>query len=307
MILKNIRNQLVSMNIQSPSNSKNLSISPSFLQNIKNIKHTYSVKRKKFEKKEDIATIKINPNTNTKFLNIINNNNYNEINDINTTTIYSNGKFRNIKQKCKKNIRNKLFEKNIVLSNNYINYKLNKKLSLKLTSNNKNNFYNKWNGLNISSHYIGNTKDNKFGIITNKLYVNKNGILTCSQNNINLKQNYNTASINDERNNNKQNKEFRKINIPNHNCFFNGIITTNFFPRIKNINNEKLYQKLMEQMTLVFNNKVKKKSNEKTISYSNSDYFRKNINNIKQQKLFNYQYKESENNNNNNIFLPIKF
>ena len=43
----------------------------------------------------------------------------------------------------------------------------------------------------------------------------------------------------------------------------------------------------MEQVTLVFNNKVKEcslaKSNENTIniSYSNSDYFRKNIKSIK--------------------------
>ena len=316
LLLKSFRKQYTSKNIQSPKNTNYLSSNPSFLKNL-NIKHTYSIKRNKNYKKEDITTIKINQTTNNKYINI----NYSkDINDKNITTIYSNGKFRNTKQKLKNTIRKKLYEKNIILSNHFINNKLNKlnkKLSLKITSNsnNKNNFNNKWKGLNISSHYIGNTKDNQFGIITNKFCVNKNIILTCSHNNLKFKQKYGTTSIIIKRNNKNKikNKEFRTINIPNHNNYFNGIGTTNFFPGVKNvINNEKLYKKLMEQMTVVFNNKVKEyslhKSNEKNtnISSSHSDYFRKGINSIKMKKLYNYEYKIGKiNNDNKNIYQPI--
>ena len=305
MILKGFRKHLTSKILQTPINNNNLFINSSKNKNL-NIKHTVSIKRNTKYKKEDITTIKVNQSANTKFLNKNNNNCYEEnyknkeINDINITTIYSNGKFRNNKKHFKNNIRKKLYDKNIVLSNYFINNKLNKKLSLKLVgSNSKKNYNNNWKGLNISSHYLGNIKDNKFGVVTNKYFVNKNIILTCSQNNLKLKQNYDTTSIIVERNNKNKNKEFKTINIPNHNNYFNGIGTTNFFPRIENvISNEKLYKKLMEQMTVVFKNKVKEyslhKSNEKNntiISPSNSDYFRKSINSIKQKKLFNYEHK----------------
>ena len=325
LILKSFKKQYTSKNIQFPKNTNYFSSNPSFLQNL-NIKHTYSMKRNKNYKKEDITTIKVNQSGNNNNININNNNYYNgendnsnDINDKNIITIYSNGKFRNTKQKIKNTIRKKLYEKNIILSNHFINNKLNKlnkKISLKITSNsnNKNNLINKWKGLNISSHYIGNTKDNQFGIITNKFCVNKNIILTCSYNNLKLKQKYGTTSIIIKRNNKNKikNKEFRTINIPNHNNYFNGIGTTNFFPRVKNvINNDKLYKKLMEQMTVVFNNKVKEyslhKSNGKNtnISSSHSDYFRKGINSIKMKKLYNYEYKIPKINNDKNLYQPI--
>ena len=251
--------------------------------------------------------ININNNINN---NIYNNNiynknicnyNYNEGNEIITPTIHSNGKFNNIKQ-LKNKIRRKLYEKNIIIRNNFINKKLNKNLFLKI--NDKNSFKDNWKGLNISSHYLGNTNDNRFGITSNKFYVNKNLVLTCSQNNLKIKQKYDTTSIILEKSDNNKNKEFKTINIPNHNICFNGIGTTNFFPRIENIiNNEQLYKKLMTQMTAVFNSKIKEysnyKSNERksTKSSLNINHFRKNLRNIKKQKLFNYEANEIKNNN----------
>jgi hypothetical protein len=307
ILLKNLKKLPASTNeISSPINTINLSANPSYLTNL-NIKHTLSFKNNKKYKAQDSIKGKVNHSINTIYTKINKHINYknenNEINDINIATIHSNGKFKNVKQHFKNNIRKKLYEKNIILSNNFINNRLKNNFSLKLglknKDNNLNNFRKNWKGLNISSHYLGNTTDNKFGIITNKFCVNKNVVLTYSQNNLKLKQNFDTTSIIVERNNINKRKEFKTINIPNHNNYFNGIGTTNFFPRIENvISNEKLYKKLMEQMTVVFKNKVKEyslhKSNEKNntiISPSNSDYFRKSINSIKQQRLFNYEHK----------------
>lgn len=308
ILLKHLKKKPGIKKLISSTNTINLSI------NRPNSKiYALSVKKSKNYKTSDSTLIKINQSINTansfnyKNKNSENYKNY-EINDLNIATIHSNGKFNNIKH-LRNNIRKRLYEKNIILSNNFINNKLNKILSLKLSLNSNNN--NKWKGLNISSHYLGNTADNKFGVITNKFCVNKNIILTSSVNKLKLKENYDTTSIVVERNKSSKNKEFKSINIPNHNNCFNGIVTTNFFPRIKNaINNENLYKKLMDQMTIVFNNKIKEyslhKSNEKNVnasSQTNNDCFRKTMKSIKQQKLFNYEYIEPKRNNKN--FSPI--
>lgn len=303
------------------------------LLNIKNlnIKHTVSIKKNNNHRTPDSTLIKNNLNSATNSnINYKNKNNdfhdnkYFNLNDINATTIHSNGKFRNIKH-FKKNIRKRLYEKNIILSNNFLKSTLNKNISLKLALNkdcNRKNINNNWKGLNISSHYLGNTNDNKFGVTTNKFCVNKNIILTFAHN-LKLKNPHNTSSLIEERNNRNKRKEFKTINIPNHNNYFNGIGTTNFFPRIKNtMNNEKLYKKLIDQMTMVFNNKIKEyslhKSNEKNTNISsnkNVDFFRKTLKNIKQQRLFSYDNIEKNGNNNispsfnskENIYLSPSF
>ena len=314
--LKKLKNEKI---LSSPIHTINLSINPYNLNNFK-IKHTLSVKNSKKYKTPDSTLSKVNQSTNTiytqiinKHMNYKNENKCNEINDINMATIHSNGKFKNVKQHFKNNIRKKLYEKNIILSNNFINNKLKKNLSIKLglkdKDNSINNFRKNWKGLNISSHYLGNTIDNKFGIITNKFCINKNIALTCSQDKLKLKQNYDTISIILERNNINKKKDFQTINIPNHNNYFNGIGTTNFFPRIENVvNNERLYQQLMNKMVAVFNNKIKEyslhKSNEKNNNSSmayTSDYFRKNLKRIKKQKLFIYDKIEDKKN-----FSPFK-
>ena len=316
ILLKNLKKLPTSTNeISSPINTINLSANPSYLTNL-NIKHTLSFKNNKKYKAQDSIKGKVNHSINTIYTKINKHINYknenNEINDINIATIHSNGKFKNVKQHFKNNIRKKLYEKNIILSNNFINNRLKNNFSLKLglknKDNNLNNFRKNWKGLNISSHYLGNTTDNKFGIITNKFCVNKNVVLTYSQNNLKLKQNFDTTSIIVERNNINKRKEFKTINIPNHNNYFNGIGTTNFFPRIENVvNNEKLYQQLMDKMAIVFNNKIKEyslhKSNEKNNNVSMAytpNYFIKNIKNIKKQKLFAYDIDNKSN------FSPLK-
>ena len=313
MFLKHLKKKPSTKNIISSTNTINISIIPSSNSR----KYTFNVKKHNNYKTPDSTLIKINKSTNTtnSFINYKNKNNenyknyeINDINDINYATIHSNGKFNNIKQ-LRNNIRKRLFEKNIILSNNFINNKLNKNLSMKFSLSKNNN--SKWKGLNISSHYLGNTIDNRFGVTTNKICVNKNIILTSSHDNLKPKQNYDKTSIIIERYTPTKKKEFKCINIPNHDSYFNGIGTTNFFPRIKNvINNENLYKKLMAQMTLVFNNKIKEyslhKSNEKNSNAStqtNNECFRKTLKNIKQQKLFNYDYKEFKKNRKN--FSPI--
>lgn len=312
IFLKRLKKQTGTKKLISSTNAINLSINPSNNKNY-SIKHALSVKTNNNYKTLDSTRIRINPNNNTinssmNYKNKSNeiNKNY-ETNDLNIGTIHSNGKFNNNKQlRC--NIRKRLFEKNTILSNNYINSKLNKNLSLKLSLSNKDNkMRDNWKGLNISSHYLGNTTDNKFGIITNKFCVNKNILLTGSNNNLKLKQNHDTTSIIVERNNQNIKKIFKTLNIPNHNNYFNGIGTTNFFPRIKSvINNENLYNKLSDQMTIVFNKKIKEyslhKSNEKSVnasSQTNNDFFRKTLKNIKQQNLFNYEYVDYKRNKEN--------
>ena len=320
IILKNIGQHFTSKKIYNA-----ISLSNSTNKKNLNIKRTVSIKNNNNYRTPDSTLIKINhhQNNNTIQSNINYNNKknyYNEnnkhfdINDINIATIHSNGKFRSIKH-FKNNIRKRLYEKNIILSNNFLKNTLNKNISIKLglnkDSNIKSNNSN-WKRLNISSHYIGNINNNKFGVTTKKFCVNKNIILTFAHNNLKLKNNINTSSLIAERNIRNKKKEFKTINIPNHNTYFNGFGTTNFFPKIKNtINNEKLYKKLMDQMTLVFNNKLKEyslhKSNEKnsntnSISSSkNNDFFRKTLKNIKQQRLFSY---DNINKNGYNINYP---
>ena len=187
-----------------PSSKKLLSsyntINESNSSYLKNLKINHSISIKKEKKLKYQTTIKINQSTNAintkkifklKINNVTENCKNNNIDDINVATIHSNGKFRkNIRQK-KDNIRKKIYEKNIILSNNFIKNTLNKNLSLKLFFNRKDSINNSykynWKCLNISSHYLGNTLDNKFGVITNKYCVNKNVILTSSHNNLNLK------------------------------------------------------------------------------------------------------------------------
>ena len=276
----------------------NISNNPLYLKN-KDIKHTVSIKKNKCNRTPDSTLVTINQTThnlsNTNFLNNNNNNssnkdiyNYNDVNEINTPTIHANGKFKQLKSK----IRKRLFDKKLIVKNDFFNDTLNKHFLLQLhyENKNKNNDKDNWKGLNISSHYIGNTTDNKFGITSNQLYLNNNLVLTCSQSNLKIRKKYESPIINDK----KKKNEFQTINIPNHNIYYNGINTTNFFPRIENIvNNEHLYKKLMNQMTTVFNNKIKEystyKSNEKNNTKSTLDMniFRKKLKNMRKQKIFN--------------------
>jgi hypothetical protein len=147
--------------------------------------------------------------------------------------------------------------------------------------------------LNISSHYLGNTFNNKFGITTNKFCIDKNLILTHSKDNSIYKNDYNTSSMILNKNHESKLK-FITLNMPNNSNYFNGMTSTNEFTRLKCvINNEKLYQKLINQLTIVFRNRIKKYSylksyekNHKSI-FNDEIIFQNNILNMKQQRLFN--------------------
>ena len=105
--------------------------------------------------------------------------------DYDTITIRSNGKFQSTQNekfmnKTNKQFVNKQIVKKIFLNKdiNNFNYKDNHKIINKEENSKKD-----WKGLNISSHYLGNTFNNKFGITTNKFYINKDLILMHSKNN----------------------------------------------------------------------------------------------------------------------------
>jgi hypothetical protein len=216
-----------------------------------------------------------------------------KINDLNMSTIHSNGKFKNNK-KIKINLRDKIFsqsDKNIILKNKYISKKLKKNLSIQVKE--KNILKDKLKYIKISSHYLGNILDNKFGIMTNKFCINKNILLTSSHSNLKLNQNYNNSiqlETND-RNRNQKN-EFKTINIQNHANYCNAIRIPNFFPEIKApINSEKIYINLMKKMTEAFNSKLKEysiyKSKEKNKSNSPNlivENFRNSFKQLKEEK-----------------------
>ena len=293
ILLKNLKKKKsIPHNFFPPMKIINISKNPFSLKNL-DIKHTVSIKKHKCNRTPDSTLVTINQTTHTlsNLNNILNNNNcsknncnYNDGNDLNPPTIHANGKFKQLKSK----IRKRLFDQNLILKNESFNDKLNKRFFFQLNFDNKkkNNLKDNWKGLNISSHYLGNTEDNKFGITSNKLYVNNNSVLISSQSNFKKKQKFDTSP--------KKRNEFKTINIPKHNAYFNGIGTTNFFPRIESINNnEKLYNQLMTEMTTVFNNKIKEystnKTNEKNSNGSSWDIniFRKKLKNMKKPKFLN--------------------
>lgn len=194
-----------------------------------------------------MSKAKINKSTNT----IFSNNSKMENSKVNS--IHSNGKFVNIiNMKYKNNIRNKLFDENIQKVLNY------KQESTQI------NTRTKFNGLNLSSHYLGNTPDHRFGIITNKISINKN-IISFPEININTYADL----INKKVIENTKQKLFQLINIPNHNNNFEEHIIRNFFPRIlNNLQNKESYKRLLK--------KLPNKINNKFIEYSNSRAYKNN-------------------------------
>jgi hypothetical protein len=234
--------------------------------------------------------------------------------DWNCSTIRSNGKFQisnnnnnNNIEKNGNNISKKIFikqniKKFILNGNNYSKINENGKriISKELITNNyeenkKKEMKDNWKGLNISSHYLGNTFGNKFGITTNKFCINKNIILTHSKDNKKYLNNYNTNSL-ILNNKNDSKLKFITLNIPNNN-FFNSMTPSNIFSKVKCVfNNEKLYQKLIKQMTIVFKNRIKKYSELRSYEKQQKSIFNDetinkiNILNMKQQRLFNERY-----------------
>ena len=103
------------------------------------------------------------------------------------TTIRSNGKFlatQNLMKFVNKN--NKIFvntrnRKKIIHKNTFKNREKHELINNE--KKNKQTVKEDWKGLNISSHYLGNTFNNKFGITSNKFYINKDLILLHSKNN----------------------------------------------------------------------------------------------------------------------------
>jgi len=231
--------------------------------------------------------------------------------DLNASTIHSNGKFQNSNCNNQNNYSNKFNKKYVIRqnikrfilngkkNNNIDNIdpinkdKRNKELQINNEENNKKNIKDNLKSLNISSHYLGNTFNNKFGITTNKFCIDKNLILTHSKDNSIYKNDYNTSSMILNKNHESKLK-FITLNMPNNSNYFNGMTSTNEFTRLKCvINNEKLYQKLINQMTIVFRNRIKKYSylksyekNHKSI-FNDEIIFQNNILNMKQQRLFN--------------------
>ena len=262
----------------------------SILKKVKN-KHNYFKRKRVFPYVED--------------------NKYDE--DMNASTIRSNGKFQNsisnnqmkYPNKINKKFVNRQYIKRFILNgkkNNNISSigkrKQSKQLLINSEENNKKNMKDDLKELNISSHYLGNTFNNKFGITTNKFCINRNFILTHSKESKKSKNDYTANSI--ILNRNKETKlKFITLNMPNNSNFFNGTSTSNAFSSVKClINNEKLYQKLMNQMTIVFKNRIKKYSYKKSYEKNHKSIFnediihKNNILNVKQQKLFNDRYFE---------------
>ena len=125
------------------------------------------------------------------------------VDEYNSSTIHSNGKFQFSKDnqenlsKFNKKIFIKEKVKKFILNQNNLNNKENKKMQNKEVNtnneeNNKKNTNNSWKGLNISSHYLGNTFNNQFGITTNRFYVSKDFMLTNSRENTKHKNDYTT-------------------------------------------------------------------------------------------------------------------
>ena len=290
-----------------PNNFTCFSNNPSYLSSI-NIKNKNNKNKESITLKtnQSISTISsmINKNNHNDYKNYYTYNYRNKINDLNMSIIHSNGKFKNTK-KIKINLRDKIYSqsdkniKNIILKNKFISKKLKKNLSIQVNKE-KDILNDKLKDIKISSHYLGNILDNKFGIMTNKFSVNKNILLTCLYNNLKLKKNYNN-SIQLEPNNRNANQknEFKTINLQNHNKYFNAIGTPNFFPEIKaQTNSEKIYINLMNKMAEAFNSKLKEysiyKLKEKSKSNSPNlivENFRKNCKQLKKEKSSSNKYK----------------
>jgi len=184
----------------------------------------------------NIKTIRMKDLTKTIFMNKRNDNFENNKEfpkEINLSTIRSNGKFKGI-------INSKL---------NSFNQKDNNKLS--------------YQGVNISYHYFGNILNKKF--VTKKI----------------LQHNHYEKSIFKKKikiiakNAKKDNViSFKRIDFPNNSSTFDNNSIQHFFPRVKNIvNNEKLFGKLLQEMTNVVCNNFKEYS-------KNKDKEKKNFYNI---------------------------
>ena len=160
--------------------------------------------------------------------------------DLNASTIHSNGKFQNSKCNNQDNFFNK-FNKKFVIRQNIKRFilngkknnnidnidpinkdKRNKELQINNEENNKKNIKDNLKSLNISSHYLGNTFNNKFGITTNKFCIDKNSILTYAKENNKYKNDYNTSSMLLNKNNESKLK-FITLNMPNNSNFFNSL------------------------------------------------------------------------------------
>ena len=325
LFIKGIKRRNKSKDFLLPFNIINLSNDPS----LKDVSITPLIKIKNYNNNFNSVPKKINQGTNTiysilkkaknknkhNYFNVkrkrlfpdLDDNKY--IEGLNSSTIRSNGKFQmpNDNKNNKLNINNtnqKFFirqniKKFILNGNNFNNFNLNnkkkknkQKFKNKQENSKKDSKDNDWKGLNISSHYLGNTFNNKFGITTNKFCINKNFVLTHSKENKKYEKDYSPNSFPLDKQN-KTKLKFITLNIPNNNNFFNGMSTTNVFSRVKcAINNENLYQKLISQMTIVFKNRIKKYSNLKSYekqhksNFNEDVIYKNNILNMKQQKLF---------------------
>lgn len=246
-------------------------------------------------------------------------------NDYISSTIRSNGKFQSSKfenkeqnfntyEKGDKKFLNKQNIKKFILNSNnsktniFGNGKQTKKIFLNKKTN-KNNLNMSWKGLNISSHYLGNTPNNKFGITSNKYFIDKNLVLTYSKECMKDKTNYmNNSLIWSQNKFKKNNLKFITLNMPNHSNYFNDMSSTNIFSKFKGFaNNQELYQKLISQMTTVFMKRIKKFSTYKSsfknhISTNNDSNYRNDMYNMKQYKIFNNNKLEISKINNKNNF-----
>ena len=285
------------LNENLPNNFTSFRNNPSQLSSI-NIKNKNNKKKDPISLKanQSISTISyiIKKNNHNDYKNFYTYDYSNKINDLNISTIHSNGKFQNTK-KIKINLRDKIFsqsDKNIILKNKFISKKLKKNLSIQVNKE-KDILKDKLKDIKISSHYLGNILDNKFGIMTNKFLVNKNILLTSSHSSLKLKKNYNNSiQLEPNYRNTSQKNEFKSINIQNHNNYFNAIGIPKLCPEIKNtINPEKIYINLMNKMSEAFNIKLKEyyiyKLKEKNKSNSPNliiEKFRKNFMQFKKEK-----------------------
>ena len=322
--IKNIKRRNKSKDFLLPFNIINLSNDPSLkdltIKPIVKLKNNYNSFTKKINQGTNtvysvLKKVK-NKNKHNRFmvkrkrlLPNYDDNKYGE--DLNASTIHSNGKFQNSKCNNQDNFSNK-FNKKFVIRQNIKRFILNGKkynnidpinkdkiikgLLINNEENNKKNLKDNLKSLNISSHYLGNTFNNKFGITTNKFCIDKNSILTYAKENNKYKNDYNTSSMLLNKNNESKLK-FITLNMPNNSNFFNGMSSSNACTRVKCvINNEKLYQKLINQMTIVFKNRIKKYSSLKSYEknhkpiFNDEIIFSNNILNMKQQRIFNDRY-----------------
>ena len=336
LIFKNKKNRNKSKDFLLSFNIINLSNDPSLkdisLKPLKKINHDYtnlvstpskinqgtntmsSILKKSNKNKNRRNLIKFN--SKKKLFNEIEKQNY--VDDFNSSTIRSNGKFQNsINDNKELKIINNNSDKKFLIRQNIKKFILkssnsknniketfdqNKKIILGKKSTNKNKLNESWKGLNISSHYLGNTPNNRFGITSNKFFINKNFTLTNSKESMRYTNNsLNSSKIR------KNNLKFITLNIPNHSNYFNDMSSTNLFTRLKCIiNNEQLYKKLMNQMTTVFIKRIKNYSSFKSyhknhISSFNEMNYSKEMFNMKQYKIFNDNKLEISKMNKNHI------